>query len=145
MCNSFFVGERRYLESMPVTPSLRSRAGSEPIRFAQGKLREGSGSTGGEILRFAQDDSPDPSPVRFREAFSPNISVSAISRKSSDICRCALTGWGRGILNHWSDPAFCQWNGSCYGQARSGRKGGWNSEEKELHQPRCATRGRENH
>jgi hypothetical protein len=35
---------------------------------------EGSGSTGGEILRFAQDDSPDPSPVRFREAFSPNIS-----------------------------------------------------------------------
>src|SRR5260370_35338028 len=74
MCNSFFVGERRYLESMPVTPSLRSRAGSEPIRFAQGKLREGAGSTGGEILRSAQDDSPDPSPVRFREPFSPNIS-----------------------------------------------------------------------
>jgi hypothetical protein len=36
---------------------------------------EGSGSTGAEILRFAQDDSPDPSPVRFREAFSPNISL----------------------------------------------------------------------
>src|SRR5713226_2895528 len=34
---------------------------------------EGSGSTGGEILRCAQDDSQDPSPVRFREAFSPNI------------------------------------------------------------------------
>ncbi len=29
----------------------------EPMRFAQGKLREGSGSTGGEILRCAQDDS----------------------------------------------------------------------------------------
>jgi hypothetical protein len=36
---------------------------------------EGSGSTGAEILRFAQDDSPDPSPVRFREALSPNISL----------------------------------------------------------------------
>src|SRR5713226_5277453 len=34
---------------------------------------EGSGSTGGEILRCAQDDSQDTSPVRFREAFSPNI------------------------------------------------------------------------
>ncbi len=45
------------------------------MRFAQGKLREGSGSTGAEILRCAQDDSPDPSPVRFREAFSPNISL----------------------------------------------------------------------
>jgi hypothetical protein len=32
---------------------------------------EGSGSTDGEILRFAQDDSPDPSPVLFREALSP--------------------------------------------------------------------------
>jgi hypothetical protein len=31
----------------------------EHIRFAQGKLCEGSGSTGAEILRFAQDDSPD--------------------------------------------------------------------------------------
>src|SRR5260370_24974246 len=58
---------------MPVTPSLRSRAGSETLRFAQGKLREGSGSTGAEILRFAQDDSPHLSPVRFREAFSPNV------------------------------------------------------------------------
>ncbi len=28
----------------------------EPIRFAQGKLREGSGSMGAEILRCAQDD-----------------------------------------------------------------------------------------
>ncbi len=45
------------------------------MRFAQGKLREGSGSTGAEILRFAQDDSPAPSPVRFQEALSPNISV----------------------------------------------------------------------
>ena len=31
----------------------------EPIRFAQGKLREGAGSMGKEILRFAQDDSTD--------------------------------------------------------------------------------------
>ena len=29
------------------------------MRFAQGKLREGSGSPGAEILRFAQDDSPE--------------------------------------------------------------------------------------
>ena len=66
-------GKVRYLERMPVTPSLRSRAGSEPMRFAQGKLREGSGSTGAEILRFAQDDSPDPAQVRSREALSPNV------------------------------------------------------------------------
>ncbi len=45
---------------MPVTPSLRSRAGSEHIRSAQGKLREGSGSMDGEILRCAQDDSQVP-------------------------------------------------------------------------------------
>jgi len=45
------------LERMPVTPSLRSRAGSEPMRFAQGKLREESGSPDEEILRCAQDDS----------------------------------------------------------------------------------------
>ncbi len=31
----------------------------EPMRSAQGKLREGAGSMGKEILRFAQDDSPD--------------------------------------------------------------------------------------
>jgi hypothetical protein len=43
------------------------------MRFAQGKLREGSGSTGGEILSEAKDDSQDTSPVRLREAFSPNI------------------------------------------------------------------------
>jgi hypothetical protein len=42
---------------MPVTTSLRSRAGSEPLRFAEGKLREGAGSPGDEILRCAQDDS----------------------------------------------------------------------------------------
>ncbi len=34
---------------------------------------EGSGSTGGEILRFAQDDSSDPAQVRSREALSPNV------------------------------------------------------------------------
>src|SRR5260370_42664164 len=47
-------------------------------------LRErskGSGLTGGEILRFAQDDSPDPSPVRFQEALSPNISIRGICLK----------------------------------------------------------------
>jgi len=47
----------------------------------------------------------------------------------------------RGILNHWSDPAFCQWNGSCYRQAQRGRKGGWNSDGMKLHQPHCAIRG----
>ena len=31
----------QFEQSHRVTPSLRSRAGSEPIRFAQGKLREG--------------------------------------------------------------------------------------------------------
>src|SRR5258708_11163644 len=41
----------------------------EPMRCAQGKLREGPGSMGAEILRFAQDDSPDPSPVRFWEPY----------------------------------------------------------------------------
>jgi hypothetical protein len=46
---------------------------------------ERSGSTGAEILRFAQDDSPDPSPVRFREAFSPNIAYTAYYLKSCDI------------------------------------------------------------
>jgi hypothetical protein len=70
------------MEIRPVTPSLRSRAGSEPMRFAQGKLREGAGSPNEEILplRFAQgfgycaqDDSQDPVPVRSREAFSPNV------------------------------------------------------------------------
>ena len=43
-----------------VTPSLRSRAGSEPIRFAQDKLREGSVAIGREILRCAQDDKAGP-------------------------------------------------------------------------------------
>jgi hypothetical protein len=32
---------------------------AEPIRFARGKLREGSGSPGAEILRCAQDDSKE--------------------------------------------------------------------------------------
>ena len=63
---------------MPVTPSLRSRAGSEPFASLNGKLREGSGLTGAEILRClfaalrasAQDDSQDPSPVRLRKLIS---------------------------------------------------------------------------
>jgi len=45
----------------------------EHIRSAQGKLREGSGSTGREILRCAQDDSLDTAQDRLREAFSPNV------------------------------------------------------------------------
>src|SRR5260221_10022519 len=43
------------LEIIPVTPSLRSRGGSE--------LSEESGSTNGEILRFAQDDNQDTTQV----------------------------------------------------------------------------------
>jgi hypothetical protein len=43
------------------------------MRFAQGKLREGSGSPDAEILRCAQDDSQDTAPVRSREAFSPKV------------------------------------------------------------------------
>jgi hypothetical protein len=34
---------------------------------------EGSGSTGGEILRCAQDDSQDTTQVRSREVLSPNV------------------------------------------------------------------------
>src|SRR5260370_853270 len=45
----------------------------EPIRFAQGKLREGSASPDTEILRCAQDDSQDPAHVLSREVFSPNV------------------------------------------------------------------------
>jgi hypothetical protein len=45
----------------------------EPIRFAQGKLREGSGSPDAEILRCAQDDSQDTAQVLSREVFSPNV------------------------------------------------------------------------
>ena len=64
---------------MPVTPPLRSRAGSEPIRFAQGKLREGSGSTGAEILRFAQDDSQDTAQAR---SGKPYLQMSAGALRS---------------------------------------------------------------
>ena len=39
----------------------------EHIRFAQCKLREGSGSPDTEILRCAQDDSQDTSQIRSRE------------------------------------------------------------------------------
>jgi hypothetical protein len=44
----------QFEQSHRVTPSLRSRAGSEPMRFAQGKLREGSVTSGSEILRCAE-------------------------------------------------------------------------------------------
>src|SRR5258707_9840793 len=43
------------------------------MRFAQGKLREGSASPDTEILRCAQDDSQDPAHVLSREVFSPNV------------------------------------------------------------------------
>jgi len=43
------------------------------MRFAQGKLREGSGSLDAEILRCAQDDNQDASQVRSREVLSPNV------------------------------------------------------------------------
>src|SRR3989442_12678664 len=55
----------RHLEIMPVIPSLRSRASSER---SEGSLRQAR-----QILRCAQDDSQDPSQVRSREAFSPNV------------------------------------------------------------------------
>jgi hypothetical protein len=45
----------------------------EHIRFAQCKLREGSGSSDEEILRCAQDDSQDSAQVRSREALSPIV------------------------------------------------------------------------
>jgi hypothetical protein len=45
----------------------------EPIRFAQGKLRVGSGSPDAELLRCAQDDSQDTAHVLSREVFSPNV------------------------------------------------------------------------
>jgi len=48
-----------FLQSKGVSPALLQIFGDnachpEPIRFAQGKLHEGSGSTGAEILRCAQ-------------------------------------------------------------------------------------------
>ena len=45
------------------------------MRFAQGKLRAGSGSPDAEILRCAQDDSQDPAHVLSWEVFSPNVCV----------------------------------------------------------------------
>ncbi len=47
------------------SPSERQTFGEhachpEPFASLKGKLREGSGSPGAEILRSAQDDSPDP-------------------------------------------------------------------------------------
>ncbi len=38
-------------------PERSEGSGSEPIHFAQGKLRERSVAIGNEILRCAQDDS----------------------------------------------------------------------------------------
>ena len=55
------------------------------MRFAQGKLREGSGSTDAKILRCAQDDSQDTAPVGSQEAFSSHI----LSRAT---LRCVMAG-----------------------------------------------------
>src|SRR5258708_2660992 len=70
----------------------------EPIRCAQGKLRAGSGSMGAEILRFAQDDSPDPPPVRFRE---PYLQTSPGKTRGGPQGACAgvpAVHWTRRIL-----------------------------------------------
>jgi len=45
---------------------------------------QGSGSTDGEILRYAQDDSQDSTQVRTREAFSPNVGFVAVNLDKSD-------------------------------------------------------------
>jgi hypothetical protein len=54
---------------------ILSEAKNDKTPGCHSERSEESGSTGGEILSAAKDDSPDPSPVRFREAFSPNISL----------------------------------------------------------------------
>ncbi len=43
------------------------------MRFAQGKLRAGSGEPAAEILSAAKDDSQDISQVLSQEALSPNV------------------------------------------------------------------------
>jgi hypothetical protein len=52
-CGTNGFGTLRRLERMPVTLSAAKEQA--------------------EILSEAKDDIPDPSPVRFREAFSPNV------------------------------------------------------------------------
>jgi hypothetical protein len=44
----------QFEQSPRVTPSLRSRAGSEPFASLKGKLREGAVAIGSEILRCAE-------------------------------------------------------------------------------------------
>src|SRR6266700_6618671 len=55
-------------------PERMSRS-PEPFALLKGKLREGegSGSTGAEILRCAQDDSQDTTQVCSREVLSSNV------------------------------------------------------------------------
>src|SRR5713101_9429685 len=48
-------------------------ADDDPAKACHPERSEGSGSPDEEILRCAQDDSQDPSPVRSREALSPNV------------------------------------------------------------------------
>src|SRR5260370_11498438 len=59
---------------------------AEPMRFAQGKFRAGSGSPDTEILSAAKDDSQDTSQVRSREAFSPNVWVQSCTGGSNGRC-----------------------------------------------------------
>ena len=56
------------------------------MRFAQGKLREGSGSLDTEILRCAQDDSLDTAQARSREAFSPHVYQAPYIIRSNVTC-----------------------------------------------------------
>jgi hypothetical protein len=69
----------RHLEITPVTlsPSLPLRS-AQGFGSLKGKLREGSGSTDAEILRFAQNDSQDTTQDRSQEVLSPNV------------CKCAM-------------------------------------------------------
>jgi hypothetical protein len=56
------AGQQPLLAHLPPSASGAGRCPGchpEPMRFAQGKLREGSGSPDAEILRCAQDDSQD--------------------------------------------------------------------------------------
>ncbi len=57
----------RHLEIRPLVSGLERCPGCHPER-SEGSLRQAS-----EILRCAQDDSRGTSPVRSREALSPNV------------------------------------------------------------------------
>src|SRR6266851_5017126 len=57
---------------------------TEPMRFAQGKLREGSGSPDAELLRCAQDDSRTP----LKSAHGkPSLQMSSIMKELESYAR----------------------------------------------------------